>query len=176
MAPSRKSAYAQVQAQLEELVNSIASANGFQLSSRDPNFGKGSMVIWRRDRGWRQDELRLLLLWAGYLRSRGVQGSIETSIVLPERSVSVDGYRTAWIARKSAEELTIGETDQSAPANLVETLQSDVVASIAWLDRTYATPASALERLRCDDRNGVGAGNRHYARVVAYLEGLRSRA
>ena len=164
--------YAQVQAQLEELVHSIASANGFQVSSRNPNFGKGSMVIWNRDRGWRKDELRLLFLWAGYVRSRGVSGSLGTSIVLPQRLVSVDGYRTAWIARKSPDELTIGETDEHPPAHMSETLRSDIMASIAWLDRTYATPASALVRLRDEDRNGAGVGNRHYAAVVSYLEGL----
>jgi hypothetical protein len=153
-------------------VSSIASANGFQLSSRNPNFGKGSMLIWNRDRGWRKDELRLLFLWAGYPRSRGVSGSIGTSIVLPHRSVPVDGYRTAWIARKSPDELTIRESAERAPADVVETLRSDVVASIAWLDRTYATPASALVRLRDEDRNGAGAGHRDYPAVVFYLEGL----
>jgi len=176
MGSPRKSTYAQVQAQLEELVDSVAGANGFQISSRDPNFGKGSMVVWRRDRGWRTDELRLLFLWAGYLRSRGVCGSIGTNIVLPDRSVSVDGYRTAWIARKSPDELTIRETDERAPAAVIDTLRADVVTSIAWLDRTYATPASALERLRSEDRNGVGIGNRHYPAVVSYLEGLGSQA
>jgi hypothetical protein len=170
------SAYAQVQAQLEELMNSIAIANGFQLASRNPNFGKGSMVIWNRDRGWRKDELRLLFLWAGYLRSRGVSGSLGTSIVLPDRNVSVDGYRTAWIARKSPDELTIRETDERAPAAVIETLRSDIESSIAWLDHTYATPASALVRLRDDDRNGAGAGNRHYRAVVSYLEGLGTQA
>jgi len=176
MSREGSSTYAQVQAQLEELVDSIAGANGFQISSRDPNFGKGSMVVWSRARGWRKDELRLLFLWAGYLRSRGVSASLGTSIVLPDRSVSVDGYRTAWIARKSPDELTIRETDECAPAAVVDTLRADVVTSIAWLDRTYATPASALERLRSEDRNGVGAGNRHYPAVVSYLEGLGSQA
>ena len=157
-------------------MDSIAGENGFQISSRDPNFGKGSMAVWSRDRGWRKDELRLLFLWAGYLRSRGVSASLGTSIVLPDRSVSVDAYRTAWIARKSADELTIRESDERAPATVAETLRSDVVTSIAWLDRTYATPASALERLRSEDRNGVGVGNRHYPAVVSYLEGLGSQA
>ena len=157
-------------------MDSIANANGFLLSSRDPNFGKGSMVIWSRDRRWRKDELRLLFLWAGYLRSRGVSGTLATSIVLPHRSVAVDGYRTAWLARKSADELTIREADERAPASVSETLRSDVVSSIAWLDRTYATPASALVRLRDEDRNGAGVGNRHYQAVVSYLEGLGSQA
>lgn len=175
MGSPRKTAYAQVQAQLEELVSSIASANGFRISSRNPNFGKGSMLVWSRDRGWRKDELSLLFLWAGYLRSRGVSGSLGTSIVLPERSVSVDAYRTAWIARKSPDELTLRETDERAPAGVVETLRSDVVTSIGWLDRTYATPASALERLRSEDRNGAGVGNRHYPAVVSHLEDLGIR-
>jgi hypothetical protein len=155
-------------------VSSVADANGFQPSSREPNFGKGSMVIWNRDRGWRKDELRLLFLWAGYVRSRGIQGSLGTSIVLPQRTVPVDGYRTAWIARKSADELTIRDTDERAPARVLETLRSDVVLSIAWLDRTYATPASALVRLQDEDRNGVRVGHRDYPALVSYLEGLRT--
>jgi hypothetical protein len=172
MVSQRKTAYAQVQVQIEELLNSIASVNGFQLSSRNPNFGKGSSVTWSRDQRWRKDELRLLFLWAGRVHRRGVYADLGTSIALPDRSVAVDGYPTAWIARKSQDELTIRETHERAPADVVDTLRSDVVSSIAWLDRTYATPASALLRLRAADRNGVAVGKALHQAVVSHLERL----
>jgi hypothetical protein len=106
------------------------------------------------------------------VRERGVSADLSTKIVLPDRPVTVDGYPAAWIARKSQDELTIREADERAPAAVAGTLRSDVESSIAWLDRTYATPAAALVRLRAEDRNGVPAGAALHRAVVSHLERL----
>ena len=172
MSSSRKRTYKQAETELEELVNSIAKVNGFEVSSRNPNFGKGSSVAWSRDQAWRTDELRLQFLWAGHTGHRGVYAALSTKVALGDKSVTVDGYPTAWIARNSSDDLVIREQDEHAPARVAETLRSDIVASIAWLDRTYATPAAALQRLRAEDRNGPAVGTPTHQAVVSRLESL----
>jgi hypothetical protein len=166
------SAFSKVQGELEQLVGSIATSNGFELSGRDPNFGKGASVTWTRNRIWRTDELELQFLWTARTGSRGVYASLGTKIIVGGKSIRVDGYSASWIARGSDDELSIRETDARVPAKVADTLRSDIVASIAWLDRTYATPAAALERLRAEDRNGPASGTPAYRAIVSHLERL----
>ena len=171
--PGKKRAYAQAQADIESVVNSLATANGFALTSRNPNYGKGSSITWSRALSWRSDALRLLFRWYGRTGYRGIYADLSSSIVLPERSFLVDGYPTAWIARKSSDDLRINESDDHAPSRVSDTLRSDIVASMNWLDRTYATPEAALMRLTSQDRNGVGVATPAHNAVVAHLENLR---
>lgn len=89
---------------------------------------------------------------------RGVYADLGTKVLLDDTSVAVHGYPTAWIARNSSDELTLRGTDQHAPARLAQTLRSDIIASVAWLDRTYSSLAAALQRLGSGDRNGVRVG------------------
>ena len=166
----KQKAYVHAQSEIEETVNTVALANGFAMVSRNPNYGKGSSIAWSRQLQWRTDELRILFMWQGRPGYRGVYADVGTRIILPERSCAVDGYPAAWIARGSSHELRIKESDAHAPAAVLETLRSDIIAAIAWLGRTYSTPASAAARLMSEDRNGVGAGTPLHKAVLAHLE------
>ena len=164
--------YVQAQSELEDTVASLATANGFSMATRNPNFGKGSWVTWRRQFGWRADELRLLFLWQGRSGFRAVYADLSTEIILPSRSISVDGYPAAGIARNSSKEQRIREADAHAPAKVIKTLRSDIMLAIAWLDRTYSTPAAAAELIMSADRNGVGVGTPVHQAVLEHLQGI----
>jgi len=173
MSSSRsKKPYAHAQSELEELANAIATANSFAIASRNPNFGKGSWVTWTRHVGWRVDELRLLFRWSGRSGYRGVYADVSTKVVIGSDLALVDAYPTAWIARRSSDDLTLREKDLVAPVGVVTTLRSDLVSSIQWLDRVYCSPAAALERVSSADRNGVGVGSTKHSAVVAQLRNL----
>jgi hypothetical protein len=166
------SSYAQIHVELEHLVDTLVQPAGFTLTGRNPNFGKGSSITWRRQNMWRADELRLLVLWAGHTASRAVVVDVAVNVVLSGRFVMADGYPTAWIARRSTDDLIVRERDLHLPDRIASTLRSDISSSLAWIDRTYATPAAALERLDSDDRNGSPKGSRAHTDVVAHLRGL----
>lgn len=164
--------YAHIQAELEELVHTLVHPAGFALTGRNPNFGKGSSVTWLRQNAWRADELRMLFLWAGQINSRAVYADVGVKIILADRFIAVDGYPTAWIARRSSDDLIVRQKHRHLPTDIAETLRSDIVAAVAWIDRTYATAATALARLESDDRNGAAKGTRAHAEAVAHLRRL----
>ena len=166
------SSYAQTQAELEELVHTLVQPAGFALTDRNPNTGKGSSVTWRRQNAWRADEFRLLFLWYGRIASRAVYADVGVKVNLADRFIAVDGYPTAWIARRSTDQLIVREKHRHLPAGVAGMLRSDIIAGLAWIDRTYATAAAAIARLDSDDRNGVAKGTRAHADVVAHLRRL----